>query len=111
VEKNPSSCPRCYSRNNQSRDGHTPAGSQRYRCGNCGCRYTPFPKEQGYDEEVRFEALQLFLEGYSLREIGRQLNVNHQSIANWMRDYARYLPPGLPPEIVEQARLEGLFIL
>lgn len=105
------SCPKCYQSTRQARDGRTPAGSQRYRCGLCGTRYTPFPKEQGYDPEVRFQALQLFLEGYSMREIGRRLNVNHQSVVNWMRDYARFLPPDLPPDIAELARLEGVFIL
>ena len=104
-------CPKCYQTKNQLRDGRTPADSQRYRCGLCGCRYTPFPKDQGYDEDVRFQALQLYLEGYSMREIGRRLDVNHQSIANWMQAYARYLPPDLPPDIAALARLEGLFIL
>lgn len=104
-------CPRCYKSTRQSRDGRTPAGSQRFRCGLCGCRYTPFPKEQGYEEEVRFLALQLYLEGNSMREIGRRLKVNHQSIANWIKDYARYMPPDLPSDIAELARLEGLFIL
>lgn len=104
-------CPRCDKSVRQARDGRTPAGSQRYRCGVCGCRYTPQPKEHGYEEEVRFQALQLYLEGHSLREVGRRLNVNHQSIANWMRDYARYLPPDMPPDIAELARLEGLFVL
>ena len=105
------SCPRCYDQAHQARDGRTPAGSQRYKCRACGCRYTPFPKDQGYEEEVRFQALQLFLEGHSMREIGRVLDVNHQSVANWIKAYARYLPPDLPPDIAELARLEGLFVL
>lgn len=46
-----------------------------------------------------------------MREIGRILNVNHQSIANWIKSYARFLPPDLPPDIAELARLEGLFVL
>ena len=104
-------CPRCNTTANQARDGRTPAGSQRYRCARCGCRYTPQPREQGYDEEVRFQALQLYLEGCSMREIGRRLDVHHQSVANWMAAYARYLPPDLPADIAELARLEGLFVL
>ncbi|MBP9502604.1 MAG: helix-turn-helix domain-containing protein [Candidatus Promineofilum sp.] len=55
--------------------------------------------------------MQLYIDGYSMREIGRKLKVNHQSIANWMKDYGRYLPPDLPPDIAEKARLEGLFVL
>lgn len=46
-----------------------------------------------------------------MREIGRILNVNHQSVANWMKDYTRFLPPDLPPDIAELARLEGLYVL
>lgn len=111
MDKSRLSCPRCYNNNQQTRDGRTPAGSQRFRCRACGCRYTPFPKDQGYQEEVRFQALQFYLEGKSMREIARRLNVNHQSVANWMQDYARYLPPDLPPDIAELARLEGLFVL
>ena len=64
------------------------------RCKLCGCRYTPEPKDHGYDEEVRLQALTLHLEGVSLREIGRLLEVNHQSVANWIKDYENYLPPG-----------------
>lgn len=104
-------CPRCYTTAKQSRDGYTPAGSQRYRCGVCGCRYTPLPKDQGYEEEVRFQALQLYLAGNSMREVSRLLDVNHQSVANWIKAYARYLPPDLPADIAELAKLEGLFIL
>ena len=105
------SCPRCNQTSRQARDGRTPAGSQRYRCAHCGCRHTPVPQEQGYTEDVRFQALQLYLEGCSMREVARRLGVNHQSVANWMAAYARYLPPDLPPYIAEMARLEGLFVL
>lgn len=111
MSDNQPTCPRCFKNKNQTRDGRTPAGSQRYRCAACGCRYTPFPKDQGYEEEVRFQALQLYLEGHSMREIGRMLDVNHQSIANWMKSYARFLPPDLPPDIAELAKLEGLYVL
>jgi hypothetical protein len=46
----------------------------------------------GYDLSLREQALKLYLEGTSLRAIGRLLSVNHQSIANWINDYAGQLP-------------------
>lgn len=104
------SCPRCTSSDRQIRDGKTPAGSQRMRCRLCGCRYTPDPKEHGYDEEIRLQALTLHFEEISLREIGRLLEVNHQSVANWIRDYENYLPQDLPPSILEIAELDGYYI-
>lgn len=104
-------CPKCSERHKQVKDGHTPHGSQRYRCRHCGCRYTPFPKEQGYEEELRFQALQLYLDGLSMRDVARQLNVNHQSVANWIHAYARFLPPDLPLDSKELARLQTIFVL
>ena len=103
-------CPSCHSKEVQIRDGFTPAGSQRMRCKLCGCRYTPLPKEKGYDEDVRLQALTLHLEGISLREVGRLLDVNHQSVANWIKDFENYLPPDLPPSILEIAELDGFYI-
>lgn len=46
-----------------------------------------------------------------MREIGRRLDVNHQSVANWIKAYARFLPPDVPADLAEMAKLEGLFIL
>jgi transposase-like protein len=103
------SCPRCQSKSSQTKAGHTPAGSQRYRCKRCGARHTPAGKERGYDEEVRLQALTLYLEGLSLREISRLLSVNHQSVANWINDYATHLPANLPPSILEIAILDGFY--
>ena len=103
-------CQKCRSVDNQVKNGFTPAGSQRYRCKRCGCRYTPDPIERGYDEEVRLQALMLHLEGSSLREIGRLLEVHHQSVANWIDDYSNYLPQDLPPSILENAEIDGFYI-
>jgi len=103
------SCPRCHASDGQILDGKTPAGSQRMRCKRCDCRYTPSPREAGYDEEVRLQALTLHLEGVSLREIGRLLEVNHQSVANWIKGYENYLPADLPPSILETAIVDGFY--
>lgn len=102
-------CPKCHTQSQQVKDGFTSASSQRFRCKLCGCRYTPQPKERGYDEEVRAQALQLHLEGVSLREIGRLLDVNHQSVANWINGFANHMPATLPPSIIDIAILDGFY--
>jgi len=104
-------CPKCHGRSQQIRDGYTAAGSQRYRCKLCGGRYTPQPKERGYDEEIRLQALTLFLEGISLRAISNILAVNHQSVANWINDYALEFPEELPDSVLETAVLDGLITI
>lgn len=104
-------CVKCHDGERQIKDGVTAAGSQRYRCKACGCRYTPRPKERGYDEEVRLQAMTLFLEGISLRTISRILDVNHQSVANWVNGYADALPDELPDSLLETAVLDGLLLV
>lgn len=100
-------CPKCHQSTRQNKDGFTPAGSQRYRCKLCGCRYTPEAKEQGYSEEIRLTALQLHLAGYSLRTISQTLAVNHQSVANWINDFRTFLPASYA-DLIDMARLDGL---
>ena len=51
----------------------------------------------------------LHLEGTSLREIGRILEVNHQSVANWAKTHAEQLPEAPVPEKVENAEMDELF--
>jgi transposase-like protein len=38
----------------------------------------------GYELALKQTAVRLYLEGTSLRAIGRQLGVHHQSVANWV---------------------------
>lgn len=100
-------CPKCHQDRRQIKDGFTPAGSQRYRCKLCGCRYTPEAREWGYSEEVRLTALRLHLDGHSLRGISEALDVNHQSVANWINDFTTYLPANYS-DLIDMARLDGL---
>lgn len=102
-------CPNCHSSERQIKDGRTAAGSQRYRCKLCGRRYTPDPQESGYDEEVRLQALRLYKDGVSLRGVSRILDVNHQSVANWINAYATRLPLNLPASVLEMAILDGIY--
>jgi transposase-like protein len=46
----------------------------------------------GYDPHIREQALRLYLEGNSLRCIGRVLHIHHQSIANWVNAAEQQLP-------------------
>jgi transposase-like protein len=102
-------CPKCGETKRQNKDGRTKAGSQRYRCKLCGFRYTPEPKEKGYEEEIRLQALRLYLDGVSLRGVSRILEVNHQSVANWVNTYAQHIPMDLPPSVLEMAILDGIY--
>lgn len=104
------SCPKCRRDERQIKHGFTPSGSQRYCCKLCGCRYTPVPKEPGYDEEVRLQALRLHLEGLSLRTIGRVLEINHQTAANWINAYAKHLPADIPDSILELIERDQLLV-
>jgi transposase-like protein len=89
-------CPYCQATENQIKAGRTKAGSQRFRCKLCQRRYTPEPKERGYPEGMRQQAVRLYADGMNLRRIARQLGVNHQTAANWINAYADRLP-GEPP--------------
>jgi transposase-like protein len=102
-------CPKCGSNDKQHKIGKTRAGSQRYRCYLCGCKYTPLKKPHGYGSEIRQKAIQLYVDGMNLRRIGRQLKVNPQSVANWAKAHAESLPPAPVPEKVENAELDELF--
>ena len=89
-------CPYCQATENQIKSGRTKAGSQRYLCKFCQRRYTPEPKLQGYPEAMRAQAIRLYVDGMNLRRIARQLQVNHQTVANWVNAYADSLPDAPP---------------
>jgi transposase-like protein len=98
-------CPRCGADHQAVRDGHNRSGTQRYRCRACRRASTPAPREQGHGAATREQAVRLYLEGMSLRGIGRILGVVHQSVANWVAEAATALPARVsdatPAETVE----------
>ena len=47
---------------------------------------------KGYDPQLREQALRMYLEGISMRSIGRIVGVHHQSVANWVKQAAEALP-------------------
>jgi transposase-like protein len=84
-------------------------GSQRYKCRRCARVYTPDPLPLGYGEEIKREAVRLYLEGVNFRRIGRILSVNHQSVINWVNAYHAGLPaagrPVAQPRTLEMDEL------
>jgi len=85
-------CPKCHSEERQVKAGRNYSGSQKYRCQGCGKKYTPDPAPLRYPQEMREQAVRLYLAGMSFRAIGRRLGVNHQSVINWINDYAVEMP-------------------
>ena len=103
-------CPHCHADTKQHRAGETPSGSQRYECQHCGRKYTPEPKEQGYSQVVRQQAVQLYIDGMNYRRIARHLGVVHQTVINWVNAYIATLPsPASQPESVTTIELDEIF--
>lgn len=60
---------------------------QRYRCKNCQYSFTVLKGGKNIDPYYVIKALQLYIEGVTLREIERILGVSHVSVINWIRKY------------------------
>ncbi len=104
------SCPTCHSAAAVVKAGRNPSGTQRYRCHTCQHYFTPAPKEQGLGATLRGQALKLHLEGMSFRAVARVLNVNHQTVVNWVSAAATTLPPQVSvPEAGETVEIDELF--
>jgi len=103
-------CPYCQANTKQHKNGRTQAGSQRYKCQQCGRRYSPEAKTNGYPEKLRRQAVQLYADGMNFRRIGRHLGVNHQTVINWVKAYSDQLPAQAPqPAAVGVVELDELF--
>ena len=81
------SCPQCGHTHSFNKAGRNPSGSQSYRCGQCNRKFTPKPQRNGYPHAMREQAIARFLAGESFRAIARDLQVNHQTVSNWIVAY------------------------
>ena len=81
-------CERCKNEKEQIKAGKTKAGSQKYKCKVCGKVYTPKPKERNYSEEIKRQAIKLYMEG-SGRAVGRILGISKNTCLYWIRKYAK----------------------
>jgi transposase-like protein len=100
--------PKCQQTERQVKSGRNETGSQRYKCQPCGGRYTPEPKEQGYSDDLRLRAVQLYVDRGNLRRVARKLGVNHQRVANWVNAHAAQLPDAPLPNQVETIEMDEL---
>ena len=80
-------CPYCGSDKHQVKNGAAPDGVPRFKCQDCKHSYALVKKTRGYDAQMRLKAVQIYLDGIGFRRAGRLLGVNHQSVANWVREY------------------------
>ena len=102
-------CPKCKEKTKQVKAGKTEAGSQRYKCQHCKTRYTPEPKERGYSDELRLQAIRMYVDGINYRRIARHLKVSHVSVINWVKAFAAQLPDAPLPEELHTIELDELF--
>lgn len=102
-------CPHCERTERQNRAGKTVAGKQRYQCMYCMRKYTPDPKPRGYGNQVRQQALRMYIDGINFRRIARHLGVHHTTVIRWVREAAEKLPKPPVPEEVNQAELDEMF--
>lgn len=78
-----STCPKCKTVD-CIKDGVV-GGRQRYQCKGCGYRHTVAYK--WYSEDVKQQALKLYLEGLGFRSIARVLNCSHVAVYKWIKQY------------------------
>ncbi|MCP4269439.1 MAG: IS1 family transposase [Candidatus Brocadiaceae bacterium] len=102
-------CPNCKAITKQSKYGFTKSHSQRYRCQHCQKSYTPEKKLRGYTEEIRKQAIQMYIDGVNFRRIGRFLGVHHQTVINWVNAYAEEVPSAPVPDEVDNVEMDELF--
>ena len=102
-------CPHCHQTENQVKSGKSKYGSQRYKCKLCERVYTPEPKQQGYPNELRHQALKLYVDGMSLRRIGRHLGIDHKTVGHWVKARAAQLNTAPMPKDVNNAEMDELF--
>ena len=62
-------------------------GHQRYKCKSCGFSFTKGYK--GKSEELKQQALKLYLESMGFRAIGRVIGVSNVTVLNWVRAYGQ----------------------
>ena len=76
-------CPRCGS-NRTPKYGHS-RGKQTYRCGQCLYRFTPQGNRRYYSEEMKAQAVGMYVEGVGVLVISRTLGVKAGTVYSWIK--------------------------
>ncbi len=84
-------CPKC--ENQEIIKSGIIKGKQRFLCKNCNYYFTVNKLGKKIDNYYVTKALQLYLEGLSLREIERIIGVSHVTISSWVKEYGIKKPP------------------
>ena len=79
-------CPKCNAEESIVKSGIVNE-KQRYLCKKCAYHFTVRKVGKKIDNYYIVKAIQLYLEGLSLREIERVLGVSHSTISNWIKTY------------------------
>lgn len=78
-------CPKCQS--NKIVKSGIIKDKQRYCCKTCSYYFTVNKIGKKIDNYYVTKALQLYLEGLSLREIERILGISHVTVSNWVKEF------------------------
>ena len=78
-------CPKCSQSDAIVKSGIV-NNKQRYLCKTCVYHFTVRKIGKKIDNYYIVKAIQLYLEGLSLREIERVLGVSHSTINNWIKN-------------------------
>jgi len=78
-------CPACGRNRAVTRAGQATAGGQRYRCTDCQRYFTVERKVKGYDPALHSRAHDLHEQGWSSRQIARELGVSHVAVSKWLK--------------------------
>ena len=102
-------CKACNDETNQIKAAKTKAGTQKYKCKICGKYYTAEGKNRGYSEELKKQAIKLYLEGNSGRAVGRVLGIGKNMCLYWIQKYAKNIEsketPNMRVNVIEMDEL------
>ena len=75
----------------------------------CGSKYTPEPKQHGYPNEMRKQAVQFYVDGMNLRRITRHLGIHHRTVSLWVQASAASIAEVPVPAEIKTAEMDELF--